>query len=221
MNIKKLSKEWKDIFQKEFEKEYFSELEKFIEKEYREETIYPPKEYMFSAYELTPFNEVKIVVVGQDPYHAPGQAHGLAFSVEKGIRIPPSLVNIYKELHTDINFEIPNHGYLVQWAKQGVLLMNTCLTVRDGQANSHKGHGWENFTDNIIKELSKREKPMVFILWGNNAKKMKKYIDTEKHLVIEGTHPSPLSAYRGFFGGKYFSRANEFLQEPVDWTITE
>lgn len=180
---------------------------------------------IFNALKATSYEDVKVVILGQDPYHEPGQAHGMSFSVKKGIKTPPSLVNIYKEMKDDLGYEIPGHGYLMQWAKSGVLLLNTCLTVQAHKANSHKGRGWEQFTDRVISLLNDREKPVVFILWGANAKSKQQLITGRQHLILTGAHPSPLSAYNGFFGGKYFSRANEFLkangEEPVDWKIEE
>ena len=195
---------------------------KFDEKEYETKTIYPPKKQIFRALNLCDFDDVKVVILGQDPYHEPHQANGLAFSVTKDVRIPPSLVNIYKEIHDDLGLPIPNHGDLTYWAKQGVLLLNNVLTVERGKANSHKGLGWETFTLNIVRYLNEREKPLVFILWGKNAIEKKKYIDS-RHLVLTSVHPSPLSAYRGFFGSRPFSKTNEFLikngMTPIDWSI--
>lgn len=178
---------------------------------------------ILNAFFLTPYSEVKVVLLGQDPYHQKGQAHGLAFSVNYGIKTPPSLVNMYKELHDDLGLYIPNNGFLEKWAKQGVLLLNTTLTVRDSQANSHSGIGWQTFTDNVIKSLNEREKPIIFILWGNNAKSKEKFIDTNKHYILKGVHPSPLSANKGFFGCKHFSEANRILknlgEKEIDWQI--
>ena len=214
---------FKTIVEIESQKEYYQKLHQIIEKEYETKTIYPPKQEIFRALNLCDFDDVKVVILGQDPYHEPHQANGLAFSVTKDVRIPPSLVNIYKELKDDVNTFIPNHGDLTKWAKQGVLLLNNVLTVEQGKANSHAGIGWEIFTLNIVKALNKREKPMVFILWGNNARSKKQYIDTSRHLVLESAHPSPLSAHRGFFGSKPFSKANDFLiknnMTPIDWQI--
>lgn len=215
-----IGNDWDRVLDGEFEKEYYLNLREFLKKEYASRTIYPDMYDIFNALKMTPYKDVKAVIIGQDPYHEPGQAHGLAFSVKKGVRIPPSLVNIYKELHDDIGFEIPSHGYLEEWTKQGVLLLNAVLTVRRGDANSHKGKGWETFTDNVIKKLNEREEPIVFILWGANARSKKAFITNPNHHIIESVHPSPLSAHRGFFGGKYFSRTNEFLKEPIDWIIT-
>lgn len=221
----KIGNSWDDVLRDEFSKPYFQELEEFLKKEYSEHTIYPPKENIFTAFEATPFEEVEVVILGQDPYHEEGQAHGMAFSVQPGIKQPPSLINIFKEIETDLGIKAPpvNNGYLMPWAKSGVLLLNTALTVREHKANSHKGRGWEQFTDAVIRKLNDREKPMVFILWGSNAKSKLPLITNKQHLVIMGVHPSPLSVYRGFFGGRYFSRANEFLkrhgQKPVNWDI--
>ncbi|WP_296878391.1 uracil-DNA glycosylase [Thomasclavelia sp.] len=214
---------FKDIAQAEFEKEYYQKLHDFVANEYEHKTIFPPKQNIFRALNLCDYDDVKVVILGQDPYHELHQANGLAFSVYPGVRIPPSLVNIYKELHNDLNTTIPNHGDLTKWAKQGVLLLNNVLTVEQGKANSHAGKGWETFTLNIVKALNERKKPLVFILWGNNARAKKQYIDTSRHLVLESAHPSPLSASRGFFGSRPFSKANQFLVEngisPIDWQI--
>ena len=212
---------WDDILKDEFDKQYYLELREFLIKEYKSHLIYPDKYKIFEALKLTDYEDVKIVILGQDPYHGPNQAHGLAFSVSIGVPIPPSLLNIYKELERDINFRIPNHGYLVDWSKQGVLLLNTALTVRAGMANSHRGKGWEVFTDQVIRLLSLREKPMVFLLWGKNAAEKEALIDTSKHLVLKAPHPSPLSAHRGFLGCGHFSKANKFLIKnsiaPINW----
>lgn len=217
-----IGNDWDQVLADEFEKEYYVKLRKFLIDEYRKGTVYPDMYSIFNAFKATGYNDVKVVILGQDPYHEPGQAHGMAFSVMEGTKIPPSLVNIYKELKDDLGIEPVSHGYLMKWAQQGVLLLNTALTVRAHQANSHKGKGWETFTDHVIEVLSAREKPMVFILWGANAKSKQKLISNH-HLVLTGAHPSPLSAYNGFYGGKYFSRANEFLiatgQQPIDWKL--
>ena len=214
---------WDDILKDEFDKQYYLELREFLIKEYKSHLIYPDKYKIFEALKLTDYEDVKIVILGQDPYHGPNQAHGLAFSVSLGVPIPPSLLNIYKELERDINFRIPNHGYLVDWSKQGVLLLNTALTVRAGMANSHRGKGWEVFTDQVIRHLSLRDKPMVFLLWGKNAAEKEALIDTSKHLVLKAPHPSPLSAHRGFLGCGHFSKANEFLIKnsiaPINWQL--
>ncbi|MBQ9708844.1 MAG: uracil-DNA glycosylase [Firmicutes bacterium] len=216
---------WDEILAEEFKKEYYLNLREFLKKEYSTQTIHPDMYSIFNAFKYTSYEDVKVVILGQDPYHQPGQAHGLCFSVGKGVKIPPSLVNIYRELADDLGIQTPTHGYLESWARNGVLLLNTVLTVRDSQANSHKGKGWEIFTDRVIELLNDREEPMVFILWGSNAQKKAELINKRKHCVIKGVHPSPLSAHRGFFGGRYFSRANAFLelmgQSPVDWRIPE
>ncbi len=218
-----IGNKWDEVLAGEFEKEYYQKLRRFLIEEYRSRIIYPDMHDIFNALKATSYDDVKVVILGQDPYHEPGQAHGMSFSVRKGVRTPPSLVNIYKEIKDDLGYDIPGHGYLMQWAESGVLLLNTCLTVRAHQANSHKGKGWEQFTDRVIELLNEREKPIVFILWGANAKSKEKLITGRQHLILKGAHPSPLSAYNGFFGGKYFSQANEFLQEcgeePVNWKI--
>ena len=216
---------FKEIAEAEFQKDYYRRLHDFVENEYEHKTIFPPKQNIFRALNLCDYEDVKVVILGQDPYHELHQANGLAFSVYPGVRIPPSFVNIYKELHNDLGMKIPNHGDLTKWAKQGVLLLNNVLTVEQGRANSHAGKGWEIFTLNIVKALNEREKPLVFILWGNNARAKKQYIDTSRHLVLESAHPSPLSASRGFFGSRPFSKANQFLKEhgiaPIDWQIED
>lgn len=218
-----LGNSWDRVLDGEFEKEYYQKLRDFLIEEYRSKTIYPGMHDIFNALKVTGYDDVKVVILGQDPYHEPGQAHGMAFSVQPGIKTPPSLVNIYKELLDDLGIQPVDHGYLMKWAEQGVLLLNTCLTVRAHQANSHKNKGWEQFTDRVIELLNQREKPVVFILWGANAKSKVKLITGQQHLILTGAHPSPLSAYNGFYGGKYFSRANEFLtangEEPVDWQL--
>lgn len=207
----------------EFEKEYYKQLHNFLAQEYRSRTIYPDMYEIFSTLQCTAYSDVKVVILGQDPYHGPGQAHGFSFSVKPGIDIPPSLQNIYKELASDLGCYIPKTGYLKKWADQGVLMLNAVLTVRAGQANSHKGMGWEVFTDRVIELLNEREKPVVFLLWGRNARNKKALITNPNHLVLEAAHPSPLSAYNGFFGCRHFSKANDFLQShgmtPVDWQI--
>lgn len=218
-----IGNDWDNILNKEFEKEYYQKLRTFLDKEYQEKTIYPKPKDIYSALRLTPYKDTKVLILGQDPYHEENQAHGLAFSVNKGIQIPPSLLNIYKEMASDINTYIPNNGYLVKWAKQGVLLLNTSLTVEAHKANSHSNKGWEILTDEIIKCLNDKQEPMVFILWGRNARSKKKYITNSKHLIIESAHPSPLSAYNGFFGSMPFSRTNDFLIKnnisPINWQI--
>lgn len=218
-----IGNDWDYILEDEFQKDYYKKIRRFLIKEYEEETIYPRKEDIFEAFKLTPYKEVKAVIIGQDPYHGKGQSHGLAFSVQRGVPIPPSLRNIYKELKEDLDIPVPNNGYLEKWARQGVLLLNTSLTVREGQPNSHQKIGWEIFTDKVIKLLNKRDNPIVFILWGNNAKSKEKYINKNKHHIIKSFHPSPLSASRGFFGTRPFSRTNDFLkslgEEEIDWQI--
>ena len=221
--MKIIGNDWDEQLKDEFDSEYYSRLRDFLNEEYMNHTIYPMPKYIYTALKLTSFKDTKVVILGQDPYHEPDQAHGLAFSVGKNVEIPPSLQNIYKELKDDIGCNVPNHGYLVDWAKQGVLLLNTVLTVRAHQANSHKGKGWENLTDAIIKKLNNKQEPVVFILWGANARSKKAFITSPKHLVIESVHPSPLSAYNGFFGSKPFSKTNRFLIsnniKPIDWQI--
>lgn len=216
-----IGNDWDEILEDEFKKEYYLKIRSFLKSEYSSRTIFPSMYDIFNALKYTSYSGTKVVILGQDPYHEIGQAHGLSFSVKKGIKIPPSLVNIYKELKTDIGMEIPSHGELTSWATQGVLLLNATLTVREGQANSHQSIGWSVFTDEIIKRLNRREEPIVFILWGGNARSKKKYITNSHHLVIESAHPSPLSAYNGFFGSRPFSRANEFLCkngiEGINW----
>ena len=218
-----LNNDWQDLLEEEFNKNYYLNLRKFLIKEYTEHTIYPDKHDIFNALHFTPYKDVKVVILGQDPYHGPNQAHGLSFSVNPNVSIPPSLLNIYKELKADLGCYIPNNGYLKKWADQGVLLLNTALTVRAGQANSHRNIGWENFTDKIISLVNEKEDPVVFILWGNNAIKKKSLITNKKHLIITSVHPSPLSASRGFFGTKPFSKTNKFLESinktPIDWQI--
>ncbi len=216
--------DWEELLKGEMEKEYYQRLRSFLIKEYKTTTIYPGPYDIFNALHYTAYKDVKAVILGQDPYHGPNQAHGLAFSVQPSVDIPPSLRNMYKELKDDLGCYIPNNGYLKKWADEGVLLLNASLTVRAGQANSHRNIGWETFTDHIIKLLNKREEePVVFILWGNNAKEKEKYITNKQHYIIKSVHPSPLSAHRGFFGSKPFSKTNEFLKsigkEPIDWQI--
>ena len=215
--------EWDALLKDEFEKDYYKKLHRFLAHEYHTRTIYPDMYDIFNALKYTSFSDVKAVILGQDPYHNNGQAHGLSFSVKPGVDIPPSLVNIYKELHDDLGCYIPNNGYLVKWAKQGVLLLNTVLTVRAHQANSHRGIGWEEFTDAAIRVLNAQDRPLVFLLWGRPAQNKKPMLTNPKHLILEAPHPSPLSAYRGFFGCRHFSQANEFLRfhelEPIDWQI--
>ncbi len=216
---------WQEILSEEFTKPYYLQLREFLKQEYGSQKIHPDMYHIFSALELTPYEKVKVVILGQDPYHGSNQAHGLSFSVQPGVKIPPSLQNIYKELETDLGYPPVTHGNLVSWAKQGVLLLNTVLTVREGQAYSHRGHGWEQLTDKIIEVLNQREQPLVFILWGKPAQDKIKMIDTKKHAVITAPHPSPLSAYRGFFGSRPFSKANAALEKfgeaPVDWRLPQ
>lgn len=214
---------WDTVLDSEYHKEYFANIVKFVNKVYKEKTIFPPKTRILSALDITDYNDVKVVILGQDPYHGIGEANGLAFSVNDGIKIPPSLKNIYKELHDDLGIEIPNTGNLESWAKEGVLLLNSVLTVEKDKPASHKNIGWETFTDSIIKKLNERDKPIVFILWGNFAKSKKELITNPKHLVLTSSHPSPFSVNYGFFGSKPFSKTNEFLRKngikEIDWTI--
>ena len=218
-----ISNDWLAPLTPEFAKPYYKELYKKVKDEYANHVIFPPSNEVFSAFELTPLADVKVVILGQDPYHNVGQAHGLCFSVKPDVEIPPSLVNIYKELHDDLGCYIPNNGYLVKWAKQGVLMLNTVLTVRAHQANSHRGIGWEEFTNAAIRVLNEQDRPIVFILWGSPAQRKKEMLNNPKHLILEAPHPSPLSAYRGFFGSKPFSQTNAFLEKnglaPIDWQI--
>lgn len=221
--MKIIGNDWDDILSEEFEKEYYTKLRSFLDEEYKNKIIYPLPQNIYRALRLTTYKDCKVVILGQDPYHEPFQAHGLAFSVNKNVKIPPSLQNIYKELHDDLGFKIPEHGFLLDWAKQGVLLLNTVLTVEAHKANSHKNKGWEQLTDTIIKKLNDKQEPVVFILWGLNARSKKQYITNPKHLIIESAHPSPLSAYNGFFGSKPFSKTNDFLIRnnltPINWEI--
>jgi uracil-DNA glycosylase len=216
---------WQPLLAPELEKPYFSKLRAFVDAERRTHEVYPPEDEVFTALRLTPFEAAKVLILGQDPYHGPGQAHGLAFSVRPGVRPPPSLANIFKELRDDLGCRIPNNGYLEPWARQGVLLLNAVLTVRTGEPNSHKGKGWEKFTDAIIRLLGQRGEPMVFVLWGGYAGKKAELIDTGRHTIVQSPHPSPLSAKRGFFGSRPFSRINatleSFGQEPIDWQIPD
>ncbi|MBQ7926222.1 MAG: uracil-DNA glycosylase [Lachnospiraceae bacterium] len=218
-----IENDWLEVLSEEFKKPYYRELYEFVKKEYNTTRIFPPSDEIFTAFNLTPLKEVKVVIIGQDPYHNDGQAHGLCFSVKPQVEIPPSLVNIYKELQDDLGCYIPNNGYLVKWAKQGVLMLNTVLTVRAHQANSHHGRGWEEFTDAAIRALNAQDRPMVFILWGRPAQMKKSMLNNPKHLILEAPHPSPLSAYRGFFGSKPFSKTNAFLEQnglqPIDWQV--
>lgn len=218
-----LHNDWQVVLEKEFELPYMLQLFAQLKEAYQTTTVYPPREKVFSAFELTPYSEVKVVILGQDPYHGPHQANGLSFSVEKGTAFPPSLRNIFKELVDDIGCTYPQNGDLTNWAKQGVLLLNTTLTVREGEPMSHVGMGWETFTDQVLKYLNEKQSPIVFILWGKHARNKAKLIDKTRHFIIESAHPSPLSAYRGFFGSHPFSQTNEFLISkginPIDWSL--
>lgn len=218
----KIKREWYELLKDEFEKPYFKNLSEFLEKEYAEKTIYPKPENVFNSLNYCSKENLKVVIIGQDPYHEPNQAHGLSFSVEQGVQYPPSLQNIFKELKRELNVTIET-GNLSQWARQGVLLLNTVLTVEKGRANSHKGKGWENFTTRIICEINKIDRPIVFLLWGNSAQSFIKYLNNPKHLILKSAHPSPLSAYNGFFGNNHFILANEFLRknnvEEIDWNL--
>lgn len=222
-NMGKIENDWLDVIGDEFHKDYYLELKDFLGVEYKTKTIFPPAEDVFNAFHFTPFSKVKVLLVGQDPYHNERQAHGLSFSVTPQQDIPPSLVNIYKELQDDVGCYIPNNGYLKKWADQGALLLNTVLTVRAHQANSHQGQGWEKFTDAVIRAVNDIDRPVVIFLWGRPAQQKKNMLKNPKHLILEAPHPSPLSAYRGFFGCKHFSKANEFLKangiDPIDWQI--
>ncbi|MGN0243169.1 MAG: uracil-DNA glycosylase [Lachnospiraceae bacterium] len=218
-----ITNDWNDYLKEEYGKDYYKKLYQRVNEEYLHYQVFPEKEHLFDAFHLTPLSEVKVVILGQDPYHNVGQAHGLCFSVKPGVEIPPSLVNIYKELQDDLGYPAPNHGFLEKWARQGVLLLNTVLTVRAHQANSHREIGWEEFTDAVIRAVNLQNRPIVFILWGRPAQMKKKMLNNPNHLILEAPHPSPLSAYRGFFGSKPFSKANRFLTEhgvtPVDWKL--
>lgn len=218
-----LKNDWHDYLHEEFTKPYYQKLRAFLKKEYFTRTIYPHMNDIYNALHYTPYKSVKAVILGQDPYHGPNQAHGLSFSVQPGIKPPPSLENIFTELENDLGIQRPNHGYLIDWAKEGVLLLNTVLTVRAGQAHSHRGIGWENFTNRVIEVLNEKEHPIVYILWGKAAQSKIPLIDQNKHFIIQSAHPSPLSAHRGFFGSRPFSRTNDWLVkhgiEPIDWTI--
>ena len=218
-----LQNDWDTILKSEFEEAYYKNLMKELQKEYNRGTIYPDIHDIFNAIFYTSYHDTKVVILGQDPYHGPGQAHGLSFSVKAGTKIPPSLQNIYKELRSDLGYEIPNHGYLESWTREGVLLLNTVLTVAKGEPNSHKGLGWETFTDKIVSVLNQREKPVVFILWGKHAQNKGALITEKHHYIIEAPHPSPFSAHKGFFGSKPFSKANELLETAglglINWRI--
>lgn len=208
-----LPESWQAVLAEELEKPYFKSLAEFVDEERRTQTVFPPEDDVFNALNYTPYDEVNVLLVGQDPYHDDNQAHGLCFSVRPGIKPPPSLVNMYKELQSDVGFRIPNHGYLVPWAKQGMLMLNTVLTVRAHQPNSHKGHGWERFTDVVISKVNEKKERVIFVLWGAPAQKKKALIDTRRHVIVESAHPSPLSARAGFFGSKPFSKINTALRE--------
>lgn len=219
-----ITNDWAEYLKPEYKKEYYKKLYAKVNEEYGSgATIYPPSDDIFNAFHLTPLNEVKCVIIGQDPYHNVNQAHGLCFSVRPEVEIPPSLVNIYKELQDDMGCKIPNNGYLIKWAKQGVLMLNSVLTVRAHQANSHQGIGWEQFTDAVMDILNEQDRPIVFLLWGRPAQNKAARLNNPNHLILKAPHPSPLSAYRGFFGCKHFSQANTYLQErgltPIDWQI--
>ncbi|WP_347860516.1 uracil-DNA glycosylase [Salimicrobium sp. PL1-032A] len=218
-----LGNDWNTYLQPEYEKSYYQKLRTFLKQEYKHKEIYPPMDDIFNALKTTSYAETKAVIIGQDPYHGPNQAHGFSFSVQPGVKIPPSLRNIFKELNEDTGITIPSHGHLLPWAEEGVLLLNNVLTVRRGEAHSHQGEGWEEFTDKVIDSLNARNTPVVFILWGKAARKKAQAVDRSKHFVIESSHPSPFAAHRGFFGSRPFSRTNEFLQEigrsPVDWRL--
>lgn len=221
-----IDNDWLPVLEPEFRKPYYAQLYRFVRQEYHEHVIYPPAEDIFNAFHLTPLHKVKVLILGQDPYHGEHQAHGLCFSVQESQpEIPPSLVNIYKELQDDLGCKIPNNGCLTKWADQGVLLLNTVLTVRAHQANSHQGRGWEQFTDAVIRAVNEQNRPIVYMLWGRPAQSKIPMLTNPKHLVLTAPHPSPLSAYRGFFGCRHFSKANQFLSEhgvePVDWQIPD
>ena len=220
-----ITNDWQQPLEVEFKKPYYKDLYKKVLEEYRSRQIFPNPDDIFNAFHLTPLKDVKVVILGQDPYHNDGQAHGLCFSVKPDVEVPPSLVNIYKELQDDLGCRIPNNGYLVKWAKQGGLMLNTVLTVRAHQANSHRGIGWEQFTDAVIRAVDAQDRPIVFLLWGRPAQMKKSMLHNPKHLILEAPHPSPLSAYRGFFGCKHFSQTNAFLEKnglaPIDWQIED
>ena len=215
--------DWADILDGELQQEYYQGLREWLKEEYQSSTIHPSMYDIFNAFHYTAYKDVKVVILGQDPYHGPNQAEGMSFSVKHGMKLPPSLRNMYKELHEDLGCPIPSHGSLVKWAEQGVLLLNTVLTVEEGKANSHRGKGWERFTDKVISLLSEREKPVVFILWGKQAQSKRAIIDSSKHYILTAPHPSPLSAHRGFFGSRPYSKVNQFLREKgipeIDWCI--
>lgn len=220
-----IDNDWLPALKDEFRKPYYAELFSFVKEEYATKVIYPPADDIFNAFHFTPLNEVKVVILGQDPYHNERQVHGLCFSVQPDQDIPPSLINIYQELHDDLGCYVPNNGYLEKWARQGVLLLNTVLTVRAHQANSHQGKGWEKFTDAVIRAVNEQNRPIVFLLWGRPAQQKASMLDNPNHLILKAPHPSPLSAYRGFFGCRHFSQTNEFLKahgvSPIDWQIED
>lgn len=220
-----IDNDWKPILEKAAENESYKALKQFLKSEYQTEAVFPPKEHVWQAFEWTPYEKVKAVILGQDPYHGENQAHGLSFSVSPDVSIPPSLRNMYKELESDLGIPPVSHGYLKKWAEEGVLLLNSVLTVRKGLAHSHQNKGWEDLTDSVIRALNERDKPVVFLLWGNSAKAKRKMIDESKHVVITSVHPSPLSSYRGFFGSRPFSKTNEALkqmgEEPIDWQLPD
>lgn len=220
-----IDNDWLEVIGDEFKKPYYAELYNFVKNEYNNYRIYPNADDIFNAFHFTPLSKVKVVILGQDPYHNVGQAHGLCFSVKPDVEVPPSLVNIYQELHDDLGCKIPNNGYLEKWARQGILMLNTVLTVRAHQAGSHQGKGWEEFTDAVIEAVNAQDRPIIFILWGKPAQMKKKMLTNPKHLILEAPHPSPLSAFRGFFGSKPFSQTNAFLEEnglePIDWQIED
>ncbi|SDB91408.1 uracil-DNA glycosylase [Shouchella lonarensis] len=218
-----LHNDWANMLHDEFQKPYYVQLRAFLKEEYKTQTVYPTMHDIFNALHYTSYEETKVVILGQDPYHGPNQAHGLSFSVKPGVRLPPSLQNIFKELRDDLGYEIPNHGHLTTWANQGVLLLNTGLTVRKGQAASHRGKGWEHFTDRIISCLNKRKKPVIFVLWGRHAQEKQALITSKQHHIITAPHPSPFSANRGFFGSRPFSKMNDILtrlgEAPIEWQV--
>ncbi len=220
-----LNNNWKPFLDAEFKKSYFIELSSFLKEEYKNKKIYPAKEEVFSAFYHTDLNDVKVVIIGQDPYHQPNQAHGMCFSVKPKIMLPPSLVNIYRELHDDVNFRLVNHGYLLDWAKQGVLLLNTVLTVEDSKPLSHRNKGWETFSDSVLHLLNQQDRPIVYLLWGKPAQQKGMIITNFKHLLLKAPHPSPLSAYQGFFGCKHFSKTNAYLIRnnitPINWQLED
>ena len=223
IELQEIDSQWQEVLKEEFHKDYFQSLMEKVSDAYENNQVFPPANEVYNALNLTPLSDVKAVIIGQDPYHDVGQAHGLCFSVKPGVKVPPSLVNIYKELQDDLGCSIPEDGYLVKWAEQGVLMLNTVLTVNAHDANSHKGFGWEKFTDAIIRKVNEQDRPIVFLLWGAPAQKKKKLLNNPKHLILEAPHPSPLSVYRGFWGCKHFSKTNDFLVkngiEPIDWQL--